>query len=46
LPILQNIFVEGLHFESRRRLQENIWQFAGARRQSGHPIAISAWDHE
>ena len=44
LPSLQNIFVEGLHDEPSGPLQENIWQFAGARRQSGHPLAISDWD--
>jgi hypothetical protein len=43
LPSLQNIFVEGLKIEPMGPLQENIWQFAGARRQSGHPVAISVW---
>jgi len=41
LPSLQKIFVEELRLGP---LQENIWQFAGARRRhSGHPIAISVW---
>ena len=44
LPSLRNIFVEGLHVEPSGPLQENIWQFAGARRRSGHPIAIFVWD--
>ena len=45
LPSLQNIFVEGLEdSKPSKSLQENIWQFAGARRQSGHPVAISDWD--
>jgi hypothetical protein len=43
LPNLQNIFVEGLRVEPSRPLQENIGQFAAARRHSGHPIAISVW---
>jgi hypothetical protein len=42
LPNLQNILVEGL--EPWGPFQENIGQFAGARRRSGHPIAISAWN--
>ena len=37
LPSLQNIFVEGLQAEPSGPLQENIWQFAGVRRQSGFP---------
>ena len=45
LPNLQNIFLEGL-FEPSGSLRENIWQFAGARRHSGHPIVISVWDRE
>ena len=44
LPNLQNIFVEGL--EPWGPFQENIGQFAGARRRSGHPIAISAWNQD
>jgi hypothetical protein len=44
LPSLQNIFVEELQVEPSGPLQENIRQFSGARRQSGHPIAISVWD--
>ncbi len=45
LPCLQNIFVDGLDVEPSGPLQENIWQFAGARRRSGHPIAIIPyWD--
>jgi hypothetical protein len=43
LPSLQNIFVEGLRVKPSGRFQENIWQFAGARRQSDHPITISDW---
>ena len=43
LPSLRNIFVGGLHVESSGPLQEDIWQFAGARRRSGHPIAIFVW---
>jgi hypothetical protein len=46
LPSLQNIFVEKLRVEPSGSLQENIWQFAGARRQSGHPITISDWDRD
>jgi hypothetical protein len=41
LPSLQNIFVERLEVKPLRSLQENIWQFAGARRHSGQPVAIS-----
>jgi hypothetical protein len=44
LPSLQNIFVERLQVKPSRPFQKNIWQFAGSRRQSGHPIAISDWD--
>ena len=44
LPSLQNIFVEGLRVEPSGSLQENIWQFAVARRYSGHSITISVWD--
>ncbi len=44
LPSLRNIFVEGL--EQWGPFQENIGQFAAARRRSGHPIAISDWDKE
>jgi hypothetical protein len=44
LPSLQNIFVEGLG--PWGPLQENIGQFAGARRLSGHPIAMSVWDKD
>jgi hypothetical protein len=44
LPGLQNIFVEGLG--SWGPFQENIGQFAGARRHSGHPIDISVWDKD
>ncbi|KAF8495484.1 hypothetical protein F5888DRAFT_558501 [Russula emetica] len=43
LPSLQNIFVEGLG--PWGPFQENIGQFAAARRHSGHPIAISVWDY-
>ena len=46
LPSLQNIFVEDFRAPDLPRafdLQENIWQFAGARRHAGHPIAISVW---
>jgi F-box-like len=43
LPSLQNIFVEGLG--PWGPFQENIGQFAAARRHSGHPIAISVWDN-
>ena len=43
LPSLQNIFVEGLRVEPSVPWQENIWQFAAARRHSSHPIAISVW---
>jgi hypothetical protein len=46
LPSLRNIFVEGLQYERWGPFQENIWQFAGARRQSGHFIAISDWDED
>ena len=41
LPSLRNIFVEGI--EQWGPFQENIGQFAAARRRSGHPIAISGW---
>ena len=41
LPSLQNIFVEGL--EPSGPFQDNIRQFADARRLSDHPIAISVW---
>ena len=41
LPSLQNIFVQGLRDDPSGSLQENIWQFSGARRQSGHPITVS-----
>ena len=44
LPNLQNIFVEWL--EPWGPFQENIGQFAAARRHSGHPIAISLWDRD
>jgi hypothetical protein len=44
LPSLQNIFVEWL--EPWGPFQENIGQFAAARRHSGHPIAISLWDRD
>jgi hypothetical protein len=47
LPSLENIFVEGLladDWTENYKLQENIWQFAGARRYSGHPITISVWN--
>ena len=44
LPSLRNIFVEGLRDDPSGSLQENIWQFCGARRQSGHPITISYKD--
>ena len=41
LPILQNIFVEGL--EPSGPVQKNIEQFVAARRLSDHPITISGW---
>ena len=45
LPSLENIFAEGLdEWTENYNLQENIWQFAGARRYSGHPISISVWN--
>jgi hypothetical protein len=44
LPSLQNIFVRKPQGEELERLQENLWQFAGARRQSGHPVTISDWN--
>jgi len=42
LPILQNIFVEGL--EASGPFQENIGQFVAARELSGHSITIFVWD--
>jgi hypothetical protein len=42
LPNLRNIFVEGL--EPWGPFQENVGQFAAARRRSGHPIAVSVWE--
>ena len=45
-PSLQNIFLEGLYVEPSGHLQESIWQFAGARQQSGHPLAIFDWDND
>jgi hypothetical protein len=44
LPGLQNIFVEELG--PWGPFQENIGQFAAARRHSGHPIAISVWEKD
>jgi hypothetical protein len=44
LPSLQNIFVEEL--EPWEPFQENIGQFASARRRSGHPIVISVLDRD
>jgi hypothetical protein len=41
LPILQNIFLEGL--QPSGPVQEGIGQFVAARQLSGHPITISSW---
>ena len=41
LPILQNIFVEGL--QPSGPVQEGIGQFVAARQLSGHPITVSSW---
>jgi len=44
LPILQNIFLEGL--EPSGPVQEGIRRFVAARQSSGHPIAVSLWDRD
>jgi hypothetical protein len=41
LPILQNIFLEGL--QPSVPVHECIDQFVAARQLSGHPIAVSVW---
>ena len=44
LPILQNIFLEGL--EPSGPVQEAIGQLIAARPVTGHPIAVTRWDRE
>jgi hypothetical protein len=41
LPVLQNVFVEGL--QPSGPVQDSIFQFVAARQLSGRPIAISGW---
>jgi hypothetical protein len=44
LPTLQNIFLEG--FRPSGPVQEGILQFVAARKLSGPPISISAWERD
>ena len=44
LPILQNIFLEGL--QPSGPTQEGIVQFVAARELSGHPITVSLWERD
>ena len=44
LPILQNIFLEGL--EPSGPAHEGIVEFAAARQLSGHPIMVSFWERD
>ena len=44
LPILQNIFVEGL--EPSGPIQEGIGKFVVARQVTDHPLAVSRWDRD
>jgi hypothetical protein len=44
LPVLQNIFLEGL--EPSGPVPEGIRRFVAARQFSGHPIAVSLWDRD
>ena len=43
LPTLRNIFVEEL--KPSGSIQEGIQQFIATRQVTGHPIAVSRWDH-
>ena len=42
LPILENIFVEGLGLSGP--IQEGIGKFVAARQVTDHPLALSRWD--
>jgi hypothetical protein len=42
LPILQNLFIEGLQLS--RPIQEGIEQFVAAQQLSGHPVNVSHWN--
>ena len=44
LPILQNIFLEGL--QPSGPTQEGIVTFVAARELSGHPITVSLWERD
>ena len=44
LPTLQNIFLEGLHWESSEPFEEGIRQFVAAREVTGHPVAVTLWE--
>ena len=44
LPILQNIFLEGLRPSGP--VQEAIGQFVAARQVAGHPIIVTRWERE
>ena len=44
LPILENIFVEGLGLSGP--IQEGIGKFVAARQVTDHPLALSRWDRD
>ena len=44
LPILQNIFLEGLRPSGP--VQEAIGQFVAARQVAGHPVIVTRWERE
>ena len=44
LPILENIFVEGLGLSGP--IQEGIAKFVAARQVTDHPLAFSRWDRD
>ena len=44
LPVLQNIFLEGL--QSSEATQEAIGQFVAARQLLGHPVLVHRWERE